>query len=91
MNGNLAVFMVTQERMGSPEIVVIYFASKHITFEKHCQSIALHHSDFFCLVTQRQRASRDKTKRLHRGPIPYALSRLLCRHERCLPTKRSAA
>ena len=27
MNGNLVVFMVTQERMGSPELVVIYFAS----------------------------------------------------------------
>ena len=27
MNGNLMVFMVTQERMGSPEAVVIYFAS----------------------------------------------------------------
>ena len=28
MNGNLVLFMVTQERMGSPEAVVIYFASK---------------------------------------------------------------
>ena len=28
MNGNLVVFMVTQERMGSPEAVVVYFASK---------------------------------------------------------------
>ena len=27
MNGNLVIFMVTQERMGSPEAVVIYFAS----------------------------------------------------------------
>ena len=27
INGNLVVFMVTQERMGSPEAEVIYFAS----------------------------------------------------------------
>ena len=27
MNGNLVLLMVTQERMGSPEAVVIYFAS----------------------------------------------------------------
>ena len=27
MNGNLVVFMVIQERMGSPEAVVIYFVS----------------------------------------------------------------
>ena len=26
-------------------------------------------------------------KRLHGRPIPYGLSRLLCRHERCLPAK----
>ena len=27
MNGNLVVFMVTQEGMSTPEAVVIYFAS----------------------------------------------------------------
>ena len=27
MNGNLVVFMVTQERMDSPEAVVVYFPS----------------------------------------------------------------
>ena len=85
MNGNLVVSMVTQERKGSPEAVLIYLYPQHITFKKHCQSIALHHSNF-CLVTRRERTLRDKTKRLHQGPIPYVLSRLLCRHERCLPT-----
>ena len=31
----------------------------------------------FCLVTQWEGVVRDKTKRLHGGPIPYELSRLL--------------
>ena len=31
-------------------------------------------------------ALRYKKKRLNQGPIPYAVNRLLSRHERCLPT-----
>ena len=48
--------------------------------------MALYHSHF-CLLIQQKGALRDKTKQLHGAPIPYELSRLLCRHERCLPTK----
>ena len=73
MNGNLVVFMVAQERMGSPEAVVKY--SQHITFKKHCQSMALHQSNF-CLVTPRERALRDETKRLLQRPIPYCYKSL---------------
>ena len=39
--------MVTQERMGSSEAVVIILHAQHITFEKHCQLIAPHHSNLF--------------------------------------------
>ena len=62
MNGILVVFMVTQERMGPPEIVVIYFASTTITIEKHCQSIALHHSTIFFFVSSRNGKARCMTR-----------------------------
>ena len=74
-------------RLGSPETVVIYFASIKYHLKKHCQSIATP-SQPFCLVTQWERASCDKTKRLRGGPIPYELGRLFCRHERCFHTKK---
>ena len=72
--------------MGSPKIyaVLIYIFLPNI--KKHYQSIALYHSHL-CLVTQREGAVRGKTKRLYGGPVPYELSRLLYRHESCLPTK----
>ena len=50
MTDNLMVYMVTQEKMGSPEAEVTYFAS--ITYHlqkkttKKKQSIALYHSHF---------------------------------------------
>ena len=49
------VYMVTRERMGSPEAVVIYFAS--ITY--HLQKVS---SPPFCLVKLREVAVRDRTK-----------------------------
>ena len=80
--------ILSQKRMGSPEICCIdtYLSSTTYHIKKGCQSIVLYHSHF-CLVTQREGAVRDKTKRLYGGPILYELSRLLCRHERCFPTK----
>ena len=63
-------------RLGSPEAVVIYFASIKYHVKKQCQSIATL-SQPFCLVMQGEKASRDKTKRLRGGPIPYGLSGLL--------------
>ena len=76
--------MVSQERIvGSPEAVVIYFAS--ITY--HLQkALPINHSQSqpFCLVTQREGAVLYKTKRLHgpgdQFPITSSISRLLCRH-----------
>ena len=60
----------------------------NIIYKKHCQSFT--QSQPFCLVTQQEGAVRYKTKRLH-GPedqFPMSsISRLLCRHERCLRTK----
>ena len=38
------------------------------------------------LSRQATRSSDTWQDRLHRRPIPYGLSRLLCGHERCLPT-----
>ena len=60
------VYMVTLERIGSPEVVVIYFASKTYYLQK---ALPINHSlsQPFCLVTQREGAVRDKTKQLH-GP-----------------------
>ena len=81
--------MVSQERIGSPEALVIYFAS--ITY--HLQkAFPINHSQSqpFCLVTEREGAVRYKTKRLHGQGDQFptsSISRLLCRHERCLPTK----
>ena len=75
--------------MGSPEAVVIYFLST--TY--HLQTaLPINHfqSQPFCLVTQREGEVRYKTKRLHgRGDEcpTSSISRSLCRHERCLPTK----
>ena len=66
MNDKLMVFMVTQERMGSPKSVATYFASITYQIKKHYQSIALYHSHF-CLVMQWEGALRDSTKRLHGG------------------------
>ena len=63
--------MVSQERIGSPEALVIYFAS--ITY--HLQkAFPINHSQSppFCLVTQQEGAVRYKTKRLH-GPGDQSL------------------
>ena len=80
------VYMVTRERMGSPEAVVIYFAS--ITYHLKVSPINCLNHSHFCLVKQGEVAVSDKTKRLHGRPIPYGLSRLFCRHERCVPAKK---
>ena len=63
---NLMLYMVAQERIGSPEAVVIYFASKTCYLPK---ALPINHSQSqpFCLVTQREGAVCDKTKQLH-GP-----------------------
>ena len=53
---NLMVHMVTQERMGSPEAVVICILHPyHITYKKYCQSIALNHSHFVSSSNEKQR------------------------------------
>ena len=67
LKDKVMVYMVTQERMGSPEAAVIYFDSITYHIKKDCQSIALNHSHF-CLVMQRKGALRDTTKQLHGGP-----------------------
>ena len=79
--------METRERMGSPEAVVIYFGSMTDHLPK-VSPINRSQSQSFCLVKQREVAERDKTKRLYGRLIPYRFSRLLCRHERCLPAKK---
>ena len=57
------VYMVTQERMGFPEAVVICILHPyHITYKKYCQSIALFFSQPFCLVKQQEVVVRDKKK-----------------------------
>ena len=66
MTDKLIVYMVTQERMGSPEAVVIYFAPIKYHLQK-ALPISYSQSQSLCLVTQREGVVRDKTKRLH-GP-----------------------
>ena len=66
MADKLMVYMVTQERMGSPEAVVIYFAPIKYHLQK-ALPISYSQSQSLCLVTQREGVVRDKTKRLH-GP-----------------------
>ena len=91
MTDNLMVYIVNQEKRGSPEAEVLYFAS--ITYhlqkkKKKKKTISRSLSQPFCLITQWEGVVRDKTKRLHGGPTPYEFGQLLCRHERCLPTKK---
>ena len=93
MTDNLMVYMVTQEKRGSPEAEVTYFASITYHLQKKNnnnkkQSIALYHSHFVSSLSGAWCVVRDKTKRLHGGPTPYEFGQLLCRHERCLPTKK---
>ena len=81
--------MVSQEYIGSTEAVVIYFASIRYHLQK---AFPINHSQSqpFCLVTEREAAVRYKTKRLHGQGDQFptsSISRLLCRHERSLPTK----
>ena len=87
MTDNLMVYMVTQEKRGSPEAEVTYFASITYHLQKK-KTINRSLSQPFCLITQWEGVVRDKTKRLHGGPTPYEFDQLLCRHERCLPTKK---
>ena len=91
MTDNLMVYMVTQEKRGSPEAEVTYFASITYHLQKK-KTINRSLSQPFCLITQWEGMVRDKTKRLHGGPTPYEFScefgQLLCRHEMCLPTKK---
>ena len=82
INDNPMVYMVTKERRGSAEAVVIYFAS--ITY--HLQK-ALPINRYFVLslngkewCVTRQNGCMGFNS-LRAGP-------LLCRHERCLPTKK---
>ena len=97
MTDNLMVYMVIQEKRGSPKAEVTYFAS--ITYhpqkkkktkktKKKKKTINPSLSQPFCLITQWEGVVRDKTKRLHGGPTPYEFGQLLCRHEMCLPTKK---
>ena len=48
MTDNLMVYMVIQEKRGSPEVEVTYFASitYHLQKKQKNQSIALYHSHF---------------------------------------------
>ena len=88
MTENLMVYMVTQEKRGSPEAEVTYFAS--ITYhlqKKKKKTINRSLSQPFCLITQWEGVVRDNTKRLQGGPTPYEFDQLLCRHE-SLPTKK---
>ena len=92
MTDNLMVYMVIQEKRGSPEAEVTYFASitYHLQKKKQQQQKTINRSlsQPFCLITRWEGVVRDKTKRLHGGPTPYEFGQLLCRHERCLPTKK---
>ena len=91
MTDNLMLYMVTQEKRGSPEAEVTYFASITYHLQKKKtkkKTINRSLSQPFCLITRWEGLVRDKTKRLHGGPTPYEFGQLLCRHERCLPTKK---
>ena len=83
------VYMVTEERMGSPEAVVIYiFCIHNMSPTKSIANLSLLITDtFFRHATRSSGAWQDKTAAWD-WQIPYALCRLLCRHERCLPTKK---
>ena len=50
--------------------------------------MALHHSNF-CLVKARERALRDKTKRMLQGPIPYALEPIIASSRKVPPHKEA--
>ena len=84
MNDKLMVFMVTQERMGSPKAVATYFASITYQIKKHYQSIALYHSHF-CLVIQWEGALRDSTKRLHGGTNSLRAQPIIVRSRKMPP------
>ena len=73
MTDNLMVYMVTQEKRGSPEAEVTYFASITYHLQKK-KTINRSLSQPFCLITQWEGVVRDKTKRLHGGPTPYEFS-----------------
>ena len=50
--------------------------------------MALHHSNF-CLVKPRERALRDKTKRILQGLTPYALEPIIVSSQKVPPHKEA--